>query len=176
MGYVRTAGMSTAKRRARRRTALVLLSLLLLLAVSFGVAVATMQGWLTFGGEGSTDETAITTSAAPTLEPGDITINVYNSTETAGMAGRAAEALKERGYRIDQVGNADEDIERLAHIRHGPDGLEAAQALKDALPQWIRLEEIEREGDTVDLVLGDKWKDLPTAQDAADDSGESEEG
>ena len=171
MGYVRTAGMSTAARRARRRAALVITSLLIGLLVVFAIALATMQGWISFG-DGDTDEVAVTSSApAPTIEPGEITVNVFNSTGTAGLAGRAAEALKERGYQVDQVGNDDAEVGRLAEIRHGPEGLEKAQALKDALPKWIKLVEDDREGDTIDLILGDKWKDLPDAEDAAGSDG-----
>ncbi|MGO0577415.1 LytR C-terminal domain-containing protein [Ornithinimicrobium panacihumi] len=171
MGYVRTAGMSTAARRARRRAALVILTLLLGLLLAFGIAVATMQGWLTFGDDNQTDEVAVTTTAAPVLTPADINVDVYNSTDTAGLAGRAGEALRTRGYAVDQVGNADAEIEGVAELRHGPEGLAAAQALQEALPEGVTLVEIEREDDKVDLVLGDAWEDLPTAEDAAEEDG-----
>lgn len=167
MGYVREAGMSTAARRKRRRTALVISSLLMIVVVGFLIAVATMQGWLNFGDEdGTTDDVAITSSAPAPLAPSDITINVYNSTDTAGLASRAAEALEARGYQVDEVGNDQADVERVANIRHGPDGLAAAEAVKATLPKWVKLEEIEREGEDIDLILGDDWKDLPTAEDA----------
>lgn len=170
MGYVREAGMSTAARRKRRRTALVISSLLMIVVVGFLIAVATMQGWLNFGDEdGTTDDVAITSSAPAPLAPSDITINVYNSTDTAGLASRAAEALEARGYTVEAVENSDAEITEVAEIRYGPEGRARAIALRDALPEGIvMLGDGERTGIDVDIILGDQWEDLPTAEDAAE--------
>lgn len=178
MGYVRTAGMSTAARRARRRAALVILSLLLGLLLAFGVAVATMQGWITFSGDGDDGDAVTATTEAPevVLAPGDIVVNVLNSTDTAGLAGRTADALRTRGYAVDQVGNDGTDVTSAGVIRHGPEGLAAAEALQEALPEGITLEADERTDESVDLVLGDAWEELPTAEDAVEDSESGADG
>lgn len=172
MGYVRTAGMSTAARRARRRAALVITSLLAGLALVFGLAFASMQGWITWGdGEGGTDDAAQSSSVVPppALDPGDIVVNVYNASDTAGAAGRAAEALRARGYAVDLVANDPlaAEIPLTGVIRHGPLGQRAAQQLLDSLPvEDLILVGVDREDGSVDLVLGNTWEDLPSADDA----------
>ena len=169
MGYVRTAGMSTAKRRARRRTALVITSLLLGLLLIFAISVASIQGWITLpGGGGSSDEAATSSAPAPAaeVEPSEVVVNVYNSTDTAGLAGRAADALRARGFAVDTVSNDSSDVPDVAIIRHGADGAAEAQTLQKALPKGVVLEADDREDSSVDLVLGQKWEDLPTAEDS----------
>ncbi|MFX0538574.1 LytR C-terminal domain-containing protein [Ornithinimicrobium sp. Y1847] len=187
MGYVRTAGMSTAARRARRRAALVITTLLLGLVLVFSLAFASMQGWITFPG-GSGGDTADTTAATvppPALRSQDIVVNVYNSTQTAGLAGRAAESLRERNFQVDTVGNAGEAYEGVGVIRYVPEGERAARALRDALPDGVDLEELGEDGSgtdrVVDLILGTEWEDLPGTGDgegdgSGDGSGEGGDG
>lgn len=169
MGYVRTAGMSTAARRARRRAALVITSLLAGLVVVFVLAFASMQGWITFPGTGGEDDVVATTVAPPPLEPGDVAVNVFNATDTAGLAGRAGEALRARGFAVDGVANDPEgaDVPGVGIIRYGPSGEEGARLLQSSLPDGVELVPVTSESDVVDLVLGDGWTDLPTADDAA---------
>ena len=65
MGYVRTAGLSTAARRTRRRTALVITGLLAVLALILLLSVAGMQGWFGLGEGGSDDSAASTAAVVP---------------------------------------------------------------------------------------------------------------
>ena len=173
MGYVRTAGMSTAARRARRRAAMVIVGLLAVLGLALLVALATMQGWFGLGG-GETDESQTTVAVpTPTLEAEDVVVNVFNSTGIAGLAGRASDGLTARGFTVDGVDNSDADIEGPGQILHGASGAEAAQLLADALPQEVELVQDEREDESLDLVLGEAWEDLPAAEDTdAEQTGE----
>ncbi|ANS79907.1 hypothetical protein SGUI_2511 [Serinicoccus hydrothermalis] len=171
MGYVRTAGMSTAARRARRRAAMVIVGLLGVLALALVIAMATMQGWFGLGG-GEADQSEQTVAApTPTLAAEDVVVNVFNSTGRAGLAGRASDGLTARGFTVDGVDNADASIEGPGQILHGPSGAEAAQLLADALPQEVELVQDEREDASVDLILGEAWEDLPAAEDA-EETGE----
>ncbi|WP_299520058.1 LytR C-terminal domain-containing protein [uncultured Serinicoccus sp.] len=164
MGYVRTAGMSTAARRARRRAAMVMAALLGVLVLALVLAMASMQGW--FGMGGDTDEAPATVAApTPTLVAEDVVVNVFNSTGVAGLAGRASEGLQARGFTVDGVDNSGADLEGPGQIIHGPSGLERAQLLAEALPQEVELVQDEREDATLDLVLGDAWEDLPAPED-----------
>lgn len=175
MGYVRTAGMSTAARRARRRAALVIASLLLGLLLVFLLALASVQGWITLPGTaGEEGERTTATVAPPALEPGDVTVNVFNATDTAGLASRAGEALQARGFAVDGVANDPEgaEVPGVAIIRYGPSGERAAQVLLATLPDGVELLPVPSESATVDLVLGDQWQDLPSA----DDAGQTQEG
>lgn|GEM_PF-7113721 len=169
MGYVRTAGMSTAARRARRRAAMVMAALFGVLALALVLAMASMQGWFGMGGEA--DEVAATVEApTPTLAAEDVVVNVFNSTGTAGLAGRASEGLGARGFTVDGVDNSGADVPGPGQIIHGPTGLEGAQLLAEALPQEVELVQDERDDATLDLVLGDAWEDLP-APDTAEQTG-----
>ncbi|WP_130011371.1 LytR C-terminal domain-containing protein [Serinicoccus sediminis] len=160
MGYVRTAGMSTAARRARRRAAMVMAALLGVLVLAVVLAMASMQGW--FGMGGQADEAPETVAApTPTLAAEDVVVNVFNSTGVSGLAGRASEGLQARGFTVDGVDNSGADLEGPGQIIHGPAGLEGARLLADSLPQEVELVQDEREDETLDLVLGDAWEDLP---------------
>ena len=174
MGYVRTAGMSTAARRARRRAALVIASLLVGLLVIFVLALASVQGWITLPGSADGGaETSTATVAPPPLQPSDVAVNVFNATDTAGLAGRAGDALRARGFLVDGVANDPEgaEVPGVAVIRYGPPGEQAARVLADALPEGVELVPVASDSDTVDLVLGDQWQDLPAADDAAQTEG-----
>lgn len=174
MGYVRTAGMSTAARRARRRAALVLTGLVLVLALALLLALAFMRGWFGLGQGGEGDDAAQTSPAAvtqaPTLAPGDVTVHVFNATSREGLAGRAAESLTARGFQVDGVDNAD-PVEGPGLVRHGPAGAEQAELLAQSVGQGVSTELVEREGDAVDLVLGPDWEDLPAPGDQAEQTG-----
>lgn len=172
MGYVRTAGMSTAARRRRRRTAFVLSALVLVLLLVFGYAVAYFQGWLPADEEGGADDAAVTTGPAePGLTPEDVTVNVVNNVGTPGLAGETAESLQTYGYTVDAVRDDDQDVEvEGVDIRHGPAGEEAARHLQQELFPDARLVPDEREGEAVDLVLGEGFEELPPAEEG--DQGE----
>lgn len=167
MGYVRTAGMSTAARRRRQRTALVLVTLVLLLVVVFGYAAAYFQGWIG-DDSGSTDASQVTETAAP-LKPGDVSVNVFNATGRAGLAGRASEALEARGFGVESVADDPENatVEHVGDVRFGPDGAQSALLLRRSVP-GVQFVPDAREGATIDLVLGDDFEQLPELP--ADDS------
>ncbi|GAA1147313.1 LytR C-terminal domain-containing protein [Ornithinicoccus hortensis] len=168
MGYVRTAGMSTAARRRRRRTALVLTGLLVLLIAVFAYAGAYYKGWLgsdeeSAGGDG---EQVTATATAEPLQPEDVQVNVYNATDRAGLATRTAAALDARGYDVQTSDNDPEKstVEGAAHIRFGPEGAEAAAVLHDLVPDAELLED-ERESAEIDLVLGPDFEEFPEIED-----------
>lgn len=175
MGYVRTAGMSTAARRARRRAALVIVAVLLALLLVFGVALAYVQGWFGLpGGGGSTDEATTTTSApAASVTASEVSVNVYNAGGIPGAAGRAGEALRARGFAVGTVANDPEgaDVPGVGVVRHGPTGVEEAALLLGSLPEGVELVADTRSSAGVDLVLGQQWEDLPAADDAAGTEG-----
>ncbi|AXH96275.1 LytR C-terminal domain-containing protein [Ornithinimicrobium avium] len=182
MGYVRTAGMSTAARRARRRAALVISGLLLALLVVFGLAMAFVQGWIsTPGGSGDAAATSAVSAPPPAMTVAEVSVNVYNAGGIPGAAGRAGESLRERGYSVATVANDPEgaDVPGVGVIRHGPKGIEEAELLRADLPGSVELVDDGRDSAVVDLVLGAQWEDLPAAG-ASDadpsDADPSEEG
>lgn len=174
MGYVRTAGMSTAARRARRRAAMVITGLLLGLLVVFGLSMAFVQGWISTPGGGDVTPTATVSAPPPTMTAAEVSVNVYNAGGIPGAAGRAGEALRARGFSVATVANDPEsaDLPGVGVIRHGPDGVEEATLLKAQLPEDVELVDDGRQAATVDLVLGASWEDLP----AVDSPATTEEG
>lgn len=175
MGYVRTAGMSTAARRRRRRAALVLTALVTVLAAVGLYALAYFQGWLP-GDDGSTSDSdqVTATSAAPALQPEEVTVNVYNASGAVGIAGRTSEALASHGFEIDAVDNAPQGTEtpQVAEIQHGPDGAEAAKLLSTLVPDAVLVEDT-REGAEVDLFIGTDFVEVEPAE--AEDSATATE-
>lgn len=168
MGYVRTAGMSTAARRRRRRTALVLTALIGIVAAVGLYAAAYYMGWLGDGDAKTNDQTNITTSA-PMLAPEDVTVNVYNASGAPGIAGSTAQALSAHGFVIDAVDNAPAgtEVPAIAEIRHGADNLEAAQLLQTLVPDATLVADT-REIDVVDLYIGTNFVEVkPAADDSA---------
>ncbi len=163
MAYVRTGGMSTASRRRRRTTALVLAGLTIVLLIVLAYAVAYFQGWVgSDEADGSTDTSQVSaTSTAPALKPSDVTVNVYNAKGEPGLAGRIAGELRDLDFAVADVDNDPEkaQIDHTADIRFGPNGEAAAEFLQQRVP-GSELVPLEREGEAVDLVLGDDFEDL----------------
>lgn len=162
MGYVRTAGMSTAARRARRRAGLVMAGLLAALVLALVLALAFMQGWFGLGQGDGADDAAQTTAVevpVPSMLPEEVSVNVFNATSRSGLAGRTAEALGARGFDVLGVDNA-EAVEGVGIVRYGPAAAEQAELLAESVGQDVVLDLVEREGTTVDLILGPDWQDL----------------
>ncbi|MFS8203318.1 LytR C-terminal domain-containing protein (plasmid) [Streptomyces sp. CWNU-52B] len=162
----------------------------IVLAVVASVAALGLVGWgtlqlidvFTGGGAkasaagGATDcKASPSPSASPVeavlLKPGQITVNVLNATARAGLAKDTADALKKRGFKIGEVGNATKAYDKKV------DGaglvLGAKAAADTALPVLAtQLAGAETKTDTrakpaeVDLILGKTFKALTTKKDA----------
>lgn len=169
MGYVRTAGMSTAARRRRRRGALVLSVLVLLLLGIGAYAVAYYQGWLPEGDETGSDADQVTATAeVQGVLPEEVTVNVYNASGASGIARSTAQALASHGFDIDAIDNAPSGTETpaVAEIRHGVQGLEEAELLASHVEGAVLVEDA-REIDEVDLYIGTDFVPVEPAEDDA---------
>jgi hypothetical protein len=103
--------------------------------------------------------------------PGTITVNVYNATTRSGLAKSTADELKKRGFKIGDVGNASAQFDKKvkgAGVLVGP-----GSALKTSLPvlatQLTNAEhrtDAGRKNATLDLVIGDGFKELTKKADA----------
>jgi hypothetical protein len=102
-----------------------------------------------------------TTTAPPTtgvLLPGDVTVNVLNSTDVRGIANNTAAVLRERGFDISFVGNDELDaiIPEVAHIRAARADMPEVQLLIQHIPGALVVAD-GRTDDTVDLVIGEAF-------------------
>lgn len=169
-------------RRRRRRGRFVVLAVAS--ATALGVA-----GWGTLqlidvftggGGEASaagpksdcgTRATPSPKATAPLPKPAGITVNVLNATTRSGLAKQTADELKKRGFKIGDVGNATKDYDKKVKgtgLLLGP-----AASLNTSLPVLAtqlttaeRRTDATRKGATVDLIIGDRFKELTKKPDA----------
>ncbi|GAA3881550.1 LytR C-terminal domain-containing protein [Streptomyces sedi] len=130
-------------------------------------------------------ETCEPTTEAATPEPAEapdptaVTVNVYNATTRTGLAQETADALAERGFTIGEVENAPEPLDGRVEAPGLVLGAEAANAsgavgLVTAQLTGAETGDPEAAGEAgatgpaaVDLVLGEGFTSLATAEEAA---------
>ncbi|GAB48100.1 LytR C-terminal domain-containing protein [Mobilicoccus pelagius] len=91
----------------------------------------------------------------PAPPPAGITVDVYNATSRAGLAGVTADTLRAQRFEVGTVTNAPAGttVTAPAEIRHGKNGAAGAAVLARHIRGAV-LREIPREGTTVDLFVG----------------------
>jgi len=97
--------------------------------------------------------------------PNGITVNVYNATGKAGLAGRTAALLKQRGFTIGTIGNAPAALQNKvagsARITGGSAGAKAMTVLRSEVAGATPATD-QRKDASVDLVLGNGFTALAT--------------
>ncbi|WP_104055712.1 MULTISPECIES: LytR C-terminal domain-containing protein [unclassified Arthrobacter] len=167
------ARVRLARRRQQRHRIVIGLLLAVLLAAAL-FALAVLRGWIVLP-ESETKPVASTECPAGpfTYQDSDtITVNVYNTTATAGLATQVSEALAQRGFQKGIVGNGSVNREGMtAIIISGPDGEEAAFTLQQQIPGTQYVQD-DRADTTVDVVLGSGYAALvPTDKVSASAAG-----
>ena len=158
-----------AKRRERRQRALLVSAGALgLFATGFG------SGWLLHQPsfvpvEGASPTPCITLAVIPAdvlPKPAAVSVNVLNGSRRIGMASITAEVLGSRGFDIGDVGNwSGQNVEGIAQIHYGPAGHDAAQLIA-AYVDGATMVQDNRTDNTVDLVIGQKFKTVLSAAEA----------
>lgn len=100
-------------------------------------------------------------------EPKFIKINVFNTTDAAGLASSVGDNLRNRKFQVLKVSNdpARKRIDGVGALRFGPKSIGAAWLLKAYFlnDESLKLEfDINRDDDIVDVVLGSGFRDLAT--------------
>lgn len=99
------------------------------------------------------EQPPVATPAAPAfVPPAEVTLDVLNGTATAGLAGTVADALRDQGFAVGQVGNERGGVD-VTVVRHGPGVALQAQTVAAAVPGAV-LEPSDAIGDIVQLVVG----------------------
>ncbi|MCU1537166.1 MAG: hypothetical protein JWP82_1517 [Humibacillus sp.] len=139
--------------RRQRRSAVVILLVLLGLGGAFYYASTY------FTSSSKPSGPCTTQPVTAPLVPGDVSLNVYNATGRAGLAGSAAATARDRGFTVKSVGNDPKNarIKQAAQVRYGPAGAASAKLVLSHLRGAVGVND-KRAGDTVDLVLGNAWK------------------
>ena len=160
MSYIVESGASSS-RRARRRRALITLGLVvLMLFFAFWYAYSYYQA----SDERRAAPKPVCTVTAGPLVPKDVTVNVYNATERAGLAAKTATEVRKRGFRVSTVTNdpLQRKVAAAAEVRFGPSGAKAGK-LVVGLVKGAKSVKDSRTDASVDLVLGEKYTKLAAA-------------
>lgn len=172
MSYVVESG-ATQRARKRRRTAITLLIVLAMLVGAFYYAAEYWKnpGRSSAAGCPTATATATGTAAPPGAPtpaaapaPGQITVNVYNATNRAGLAGETAKEMKARGFVVGTVANDPQkkSISQPAEVRFGKNGEAAAKVILALVPGAATAGDARADA-SVDLVLGNGFKSLAPA-------------
>lgn len=154
-------------RRLRHGMVLALLAAMLVAALVAAYLVMTKQlvipGWEP-GPPAAASATAAHVCPQETYDyaaPKEVTVNVLNGTKVSGLAGATAKKLKKRGFRIGTVGNADlSDPDIVAAVVAGASGQSKALTVQRNIRGTEFIRDPKRSADTVDLIIGKKFKDL----------------
>lgn len=98
-------------------------------------------------------------------EPKDVKINVYNATDSPGLATSIAGDFGNRKFQVLEKGNDPQKkgVDGVAVLRYGPKAIGSAHLLRayfldEARPEY----DPNREDDVVDVVIGTGFKQLAT--------------
>lgn len=111
---------------------------------------------------------ALVPGAVP--KPAAVTVNVYNATDRAGLAGQTATELKKRGFTIGKIGNAPDALKNKVPGSAQVTGGKAGAAMMTLLGTEVSGAHPvtdKRNDTTVDLVLGNGFSALATPAQAA---------
>ena len=153
------------RRQLRHRIVIGTLAALLLAAALFAVAV--LQGWIVLSEP--EPKPVASSNGCPAgpysyQSPDTVTVNVYNTTPTTGLATQVSDALAERGFQRGTVGNSSVNREGMtALVVSGPEGEAAAFTLQQQIAGTQYVQD-GRSDTTVDVVLGSGYKTLVPAE------------
>lgn len=93
----------------------------------------------------------------------DITINVFNTTDRAGLATQVGENFANRDFQVNEIGDTSETVDGVAVLRYGPSAVGAAHVLQAYfLNNAVEEFDIERQDDVVDILIGNQFRQLAT--------------
>lgn len=148
---------STARRLRRQRlTFLGLFAGILVLGL---IALAAFFGRISlpFGTGQPAGLPECAASPSPTTQAAaDTNVTVLNATGKAGLALQVTRELAKRGFVVGNPANDPQknEVKTAAVIRHGPTALLAARTVAAQVQGEVTYQQISRNGDKVDLVIG----------------------
>ena len=160
MSYIVESGASSSRRRRRRRALITLGLVALMLFFAFWYAYSYYEA---SAHRRAVPQPTCTPTAGPLL-PAQVTLNVYNATDRAGLAAKTAAEIRKRGFRVATVTN--DPLQRkvvvVAEVRFGPSGARASKLVL-GLVKGSKAVKDSRTDSSVDLVLGEKYTKLAEA-------------
>jgi hypothetical protein len=106
---------------------------------------------------------AVKVKTRPLPVPGQIKINVYNGTNTDGLATTVANEFRDRGFTVATVGEAPAKFDGVSKLVFGPKELAAATVVNSYfLGSADTKFDVERSSDVVDVTIGSQYTTLGT--------------
>ena len=96
-------------------------------------------------------------------DPAEVTVKVYNGTNTAGLAESVTNEFKNRRFTVQKAAESKTKYKGVAEIRYGPDSIGKAQLLRAYfLAQSKMTYNPKRKGALIDIVIGSQFRQLAT--------------
>ena len=151
---------SVARSRRNRRAAI---TVAVIVALLYGVFYFAASYWNTPPTKATATTSSSCTPTPGTIQPSQITVNVYNATKRNGLAGSTAKAVKDRGFVVGTVANdpLKKTVTAPAEVRFGPAGEAASKVVMALIPGSVAVKDTRADA-SVDLVLGDAFTAVPT--------------
>jgi hypothetical protein len=146
-----------------RVRALVVVGVLAMAAVVFVVValVRDTQGDAVVGG-GCPDGSVLANVTLPS-KPEQVTVKVYNGTDTPGLADSVTNEFKNRQFKTQKPAENKKKVEGVAVMRYGPEAVGSAWLLRAYfLNQADGQYDPKRKGAVVDIVVGSEFQQLAT--------------
>ncbi|XVX20824.1 LytR C-terminal domain-containing protein [Actinomycetota bacterium] len=141
--------------RRRRKAAVTLAVVCLLLFFAFWYAFSYYSYY-----RAASEPRAVTTSCPTSahVRPGDVSLNIYNATDRAGLAAKTSNAMAARGFFIGTVANDPKKatVKNAAQVRYGSATVNEARFVALHVPGATLVNDGRTSGD-IDLVLGEKF-------------------
>jgi hypothetical protein len=162
VSYVVESGASRARRARRRRALITLLVVALMLFFAFWYAYSYYRD--SDRAKAAPSPTCTATATSTVRTPAQVTVNVYNATERAGLAAKTAADVRKRGFRVATVSNdpLQKDVTIAAEVRYGASGTASAKLVL-TLVKGAKAIKDSRTDSSVDLVLGATFTKLTPA-------------
>ena len=96
-------------------------------------------------------------------DPAEVTVKVYNGTNTSGLADSVTNEFKNRRFTVQKPAESKTKYKGVAEIRYGPDAVGRAQLLRAYFLDQSKLEyNAKRKGILIDIVIGSQFRQLAT--------------
>jgi hypothetical protein len=93
----------------------------------------------------------------------DVTVKVYNGTQTPGLAESVTSDFKDRRFVVQKPAENKTRYKGVADIRYGPDGVGKAQLVRAYLLNQGHMDySAKYKGATIDIVIGSQFRQLAT--------------
>jgi len=96
-------------------------------------------------------------------DPNQVTVKVYNGTDTAGLADSVTNEFKNRRFKTQKPAENKKKVDGVAVMRYGPEAVGSAWLLRAYfLNQADAQYDAKRKGAVVDIVVGSNFQQLAT--------------